>query len=155
MRLRRPSPRSFNLWCLLLVVFSLLCLFAAWALNAEPTGKDEAKQPWLDKIANDVTTPILNALGAHPKATLIVGLTILAAVCLSNGIRFAYPVHREPTDQPRWAAFILGFADPVVGNFWLAVEWLRNKFKLPFRAPRGAIPDPVTPAAPEAPEGGK
>lgn len=93
-------------------------------------------------FANTVTTPIVNLLGAHPVGFLVGLLVVVVALGLTNGIRFAYPVHREPTDQPRWAAFLLGFFDPFVGNFWLLISWGGARFGFKVRSPYDASSAP-------------
>lgn len=86
-------------------------------------------------FANQLTTPLVNLAGKHPVGLLVAIVMTILALGLTNGIRLAYPVHREVTDQPRWAAFVLGFFDPFVGNLWLLISWAGAKVGFKVRSP--------------------
>ena len=86
-------------------------------------------------FANRLTTPLVNLAGKHPVGLLVALIITILALGLTNGIRLAYPVHREVTDQPRWAAFVLGFFDPFVGNLWLLISWAGAKVGFKVRSP--------------------
>jgi len=140
---RRPSARAFNLWALLLTAISILAMLAAYSVRgADPAPTPtptptltQAAQDLLFRVANAITTPIVNTLGSHPVAMLFGMLFLAIAIGVTNGVRRAWPVKRLPTDQPRWAAFLLGFFDPFVGNFWNISGWLGKKTHVPVYIP--------------------
>lgn len=145
-RLRRTLSRKgrANAVALFLAVAGgLLMVLRACSLNGQepaptptPTPTlSQAAQELLLRLANTITTPIVNALGAHPIAMLVGILFVIVALGVTNGVRRAWPVKRLPTDQPRWAAFLLGFFDPFVGNFWNLFGWAGRKTHVPVYVP--------------------
>lgn len=147
-RLRRTLSRKGRanaVAVFLTVAGALLMLLRACSLNgqeAPPTPTPtpaptltQAAQDLLFRVANAITTPIVNTLGAHPVAMLFGMLFVAVAIGVTNGVRKAWPVKRLPTDQPRWAAFLLGFFDPFVGNFWNLSSWVGRKTHVPVYVP--------------------
>lgn len=84
---------------------------------------------WIDTL----TTPVVNFLGRHPIAFVVIGLAIL----VTNGLRVAWPIRSE---RPRLVAFLLGILDPVSGNFWALARWLGTKFGFPVQTPNTTDP---------------
>lgn len=158
MRAANRDARHAALWLVLclLAAISVLAAVAAFgqpeptatpAPVATPTVTEQIDSTTL-AIANKGTTWLVNLMGANPRATLLILGAVIFAICFTNGVRLAWPIKRLPTDQPRWATFILGFCDPVVGNFWLLIDWVGRKVGVKPRTPY----DPEATAQP--PRGG-
>lgn len=88
-----------------------------------------ASPSWLDTI----TTPIVNFLGRHPLAFLVIGIAVL----VTNGLRVAWPVR---ADRPRLVAFLIGVLDPITGNVWALIRWLAARVGFPVQTPKDDPP---------------
>lgn len=142
-------------WAALRVVAAALLLVGALFLAAQlargqepvpsptPTMMAELTTPAAPSWLDTATTPIVNFLGRHPLAFLVIGLAVL----VTNGLRVAWPTRAE---RPRLVAFLLGVLDPISGNFWALARWLAARVGFPVESPNttdppsgaGKLPDP-------------
>ena len=91
------------------------------------------------------TTWVVNLLGSHPWIIPVV----LVAVLVTNGMRTRWP---ERTARPGWVLFVLGFTDPITGNFWGLIRLVSTKTGIPIWSPKNdsgevALPDKPIPQA--------
>lgn len=136
--------------CIVVLLLALAILLGANIARAQepvpsptPTMLAELTTPASPSWLDTATTPVVNFLGRHPLAFLVIGLAILA----TNGLRVAWPTRAE---RPRLVAFLLGVLDPVSGNFWALARWLAARVGFPVQTPNttdppsgsGKLPDP-------------
>lgn len=151
--MRRPDRafrRAVLEVCIAVLLLALVALLGAHLARAQqpepsptPTMLAELTTPAEPSMLDRITTPVVNFLGRHPIAFLVIGLAIL----VTNGLRVAWPTRAE---RPRIVAFLLGVLDPISGNFWALARWLATRFGFPVQTPNttdppsgsGQLPDP-------------
>jgi len=135
--------------CVVVLLLALAILLGAHLARAQepapsptPTMLAELTTPASPSWLDTATTPVVNFLGRHPLAFLVIGLAIL----VTNGLRVAWPTRAE---RPRLVAFMLGVLDPISGNFWALARWLASRVGFPVQTPKddpptgsGTLPDP-------------
>lgn len=128
---------SLGLVALCLLILAGLAAFGAFGQepvpSPTPTMLAELTTPASPSWLDSATTPVVNFLGRHPLAFLVIGIAVL----VTNGLRVAWPIRAE---RPRFVAFLIGVLDPITGNVWALIRWVAARVGFPVQTPGGDLP---------------
>lgn len=78
----------------------------------------------MNDLAGSVGGQLTAWAAAHPRAVGYAFLIVFLAFAVTNGLRTAF---RDRATRPVWVRFVLGFADPLVGNLWDVATWAAKR----------------------------